>query len=150
MFLNSEIAELEFYLKKGNVNNINISAQGTYWHIEHSLQVIKVIIEALQQSNPEKYKWHFNLKRLVIFSTGVIPRGKAKAPKSVVPNNDLNYEIINKSLEQVKLLLPFLNEMPKNSFFKHPFFGLLNVKQSKRMIELHTAHHLKIIKDICR
>jgi hypothetical protein len=150
MFLQSKIAELEFYLKKGNINNPSISAQSTFWHIEHSLQVIKVIIEALQQTKTEHYKWHFSLKRLIIFTTGVIPRGKAKAPHSVVPQNQLNYEIINTSLEQVKLLLPLLNAMPKNNFFNHPFFGLLNVKQSKRMIEIHTLHHLKIIKDICR
>lgn len=149
MFLKSEIAELEFYLSKGNINNSNISAQSTFWHIEHSLQVIKIILEALQQSNPKNYKWHFNLKRMLIFSTGVIPRGKAQAPQSVVPENDLNCEKINTSLEQVKLLLPTLNSLPKNSFFKHTIFGLLNIKQSKRMIELHTIHHLKIFKDIC-
>lgn len=149
MFLKSEIAELEIYLKKGDVSNASISSQSTFWHIEHSLQVIKIILEALQQSNPKNYKWHFNLKRMLIFSTGVIPRGKAQAPQSVVPENDLNFEKINTSLEQVKLLLPTLNSLPKNSFFKHPIFGLLNIKQSKRMIELHTIHHLKIIKDIC-
>ena len=41
-----------------------------------------------------------------------------------------------------------MKELHANSNFKHPYFGVLNLKMTKRFLEIHTNHHLKIIKEI--
>jgi Protein of unknown function (DUF1569) len=128
--------------------NPSISASSVGWHIDHSLMVINQIIGAVEASNPAEYKWSFNLKRLVIFTTGKIPRGKAKAPKAVIPENAFDEIAVKAKMEKALYKLGKLNELSSNHFFIHPFFGHLNVKATKRMLALHTDHHLAIIKDI--
>lgn len=128
--------------------NPSISASSVGWHIDHSLMVINQIIGAVQASNPAEYKWSFNMRRLVVFTRGKIPRGKAKAPKSVIPENAFDETDVRAKMEKALHKLEKLNELPSNHFFVHPFFGHLNVKATKKMIALHTDHHLAIIKDI--
>jgi hypothetical protein len=128
--------------------NSSISAVSVGWHIDHSLMVINQIIGAVQASNPVEYKWSFNMKRLVVFTTGKIPRGKAKAPKLVIPESAFDENDIRSKMEKAFYKLGKLNELSSNHFFIHPFFGHLNVKATKKMIALHTDHHLAIIKDI--
>jgi hypothetical protein len=39
-------------------------------------------------------------------------------------------------------------KLDKNAHFQHPFFGILNKKETDNFLALHTKHHLMIIKDI--
>jgi hypothetical protein len=39
-------------------------------------------------------------------------------------------------------------DLDKNTHFPHPFFGILNKKETANFLALHTKHHLMIIKDI--
>jgi hypothetical protein len=39
-------------------------------------------------------------------------------------------------------------KLDKNAHFPHPFFGILNKKETDNFLALHTKHHLMIIKDI--
>jgi hypothetical protein len=128
--------------------NPSISASSVGWHIDHSLMVINQIIGAVQSSNPAEYKWSFNMKRLVVFTNGKIPRGKAKAPKSVIPESAFDENDIRLKMEKAFQKLDKLNALTPDHFFIHPFFGHLDVKATKKMLALHTAHHLAIIKDI--
>ena len=41
-----------------------------------------------------------------------------------------------------------LETLNANSYFTHPYFGDLNLKKTIWFLNLHTNHHLKIIKDI--
>ncbi len=144
----SLIEELTANIPFANKINPTISATSVGWHIDHSLMVINQIIGAVQASDSKEYKWSFNIKRLVVFTTGKIPRGKAKAPKSVMPELTFDEKDIKTKMEKAYYKLGKLNELPANHFFVHPFFGHLNVKATKKMIALHTDHHLAIIKDI--
>ena len=128
--------------------NASISSSSVGWHIDHSLMVINQIVGAVKASDPKEYQWSFNMKRLVVFTTGKIPRGKAKAPKSVIPENAFDENDVRTKMEKALYKLGKLDELPANHFFIHPFFGHLNVKNTKKMIALHTDHHLAIIKDI--
>ena len=38
--------------------------------------------------------------------------------------------------------------LDKNTHFPHPFFGILNKKETENFLVLHTKHHLMIINDI--
>ena len=128
--------------------NKKISEGTVGWHIEHSLLVIIKICESISNSNPEKYQWKFNLKWLIVSTIGSLPRGKAKAPPTVIPESVLtatslkeSFGLARKAIENLKILQP-------NQYFFHPFFGKMNQKSTLVFFSIHTNHHLKIIKDI--
>ena len=84
-----------------------------------------------------------------MFLSGKIPRGKVKAPTPVNPEEEnTNATEINRLLDEVILQLKKTHTLPKNSFFNHRIFGILNKKSTIFFLYLHTKHHLAICQDI--
>jgi len=148
MVLKKEILELAQLITFSDKIKTSISDVGADWHIDHSLKVILSAYNALKKSKPENYKWTFNLLKRYIFSKGSIPRGRRKTSKIVVVKNKIHQNNLNEQLLKVKKLLKEIETLPPESHFKHPYFGLLNLKDSLRFLKIHTEHHLKIIRDI--
>ena len=140
-----ELAQVITYSDKIKTS---ISYVGVDWHIDHSLKVILEAGNILKKSNPENYKLDFNLIRDYIFSKGSIPRRKGKAPKFVVAKDKIHQNDLNEQFLKAKKLLKEIEILPPYSYFEHPYFGLLNLKNSIRFLEIHTVHHLKIIREI--
>ena len=107
------------------------------------------VIEQVKTSDPSKYKSRFNLIRLVIFTIGIIPRGRAKAPKIVRPKT-YDEKTLKSHLEIAKSNIQALKDIAPNKFFSHPYFGDLKLNKAIRFLEIHNEHHLKIIKDILK
>jgi len=78
------------------------------------------------------------------------PRGKAKAPKQVLPPEAILKEDIISQLQLAKSNVDSIVNLNKNAFFKHPLFGDINTSRINRFLLLHTNHHLKIIEDIIK
>ena len=148
MFLEKRISELEQMIVHADKMAANISEKAVDWHIDHSLKVIIAVVNALQNSDPEIYKWKFNLIRFYIFTVGSIPRGKGKAPKSVLPGDNIIKENLLLQLKEAKDQIKTIENLPSKSNFKHPYFGMLNVKLTSTFLDIHTKHHLKIINEI--
>jgi hypothetical protein len=142
------IAELEFAIPQLEKTDQSISNSNVGWHIAHSLLVFNGIIETISRSDPKEYKWSFNLKRLVVFAKKKIPRGVAKAPRSVVPIGDHTMVELKDQIEKAKMKLGQLKELNSKQFFNHPTFGNIRLKQTIRFLVIHTKHHLDIIQDI--
>lgn len=148
MFLEKELAETKRFINFSKRINTNISAKGVDWHIDHLLKVLISVSKTLQRSDPEKYKWKFNFIRMFVLTSKTIPRGRGKAPKTVVALDNIEIEDIYNQFKEVKGQLVKMDELSNNSNFKHPYFGILNLRDSKKFLKIHTNHHLKIIKDI--
>ncbi len=142
------LSELEEMLSFSDRLNPQISATSVGWHIDHSLMVINQIITNVSLSDPNEYQWKFNKLRFIVFTLNKIPRGKAKAPKAVMPLESFDAALVKENFLVAKENIETLKQLQKNKFFVHPFFGKLNVKHSLKMIKLHTNHHLHIINDI--
>jgi len=143
------VSQLESKIAQFETSNLNVSNGSVGWHIEHSLKTIDQIITACKNSNPANYQWHFNFKRFLILTIAKkIPRGKAKAPKIVRPEGDINQETLILSLAKMKENISGWKDLDKNSYFPHPYFGNLNKKETESFLVLHTKHHLMIINDI--
>lgn len=127
--------------------NTTVSASSAGWQIEHILLTIKIILEGLKKSNPQDYKWKFNIPRVIVFSTKKIPRGRAKAPSIVRPEK-YDEATIQHHLQKIKDALQNTQELHEKQFISHPFFGHLRLKKTITFLEIHTMHHLKIIEDI--
>ena len=131
--------------------NLVVSSGSVGWHIAHSLKTIDQIVMACKHSNPSEYQWHFNFKRFLFLSIAKkFPRGKARAPKIVRPEGEINQEILALNLEKVKEHLQNWKGLDVNVHFPHPYFGVLNKKETENFLVLHTKHHLMIIKDILK
>jgi hypothetical protein len=146
--LADKIKELESYIPDSGKLNNKVSFTAVAWHIDHSLRVIIGSCKMLQKSTPGEYKWRFNFYRLLIFTAGHFPRGVSRAPKTVVSHEEITKKSLTGLLKMATGLLNEILVLPANSNFSHPYFGVLDVKQTIKFINIHTRHHLKIIRDI--
>ena len=146
--LKTLVNQLESYIANYEKVNPAVSQSSIGWHIDHSLMVINGIIDELKKSNPKQFKWRLNWNRIFIQSINKIPRGKAKAPKVVQPLESATAALLISKLEIAKNNVVDLESLHANSYFTHPYFGDLNLKKTLWFLNLHTNHHLKIIKDI--
>lgn len=128
--------------------NLAISNSNIGWHIDHSLLVISGIIDTTAKSDPENYRWSFNLKRWIVMGRKKIPRGKAKAPKSVQPKNDYTLESLQERLLKTRSKISELQLLRKDHYFEHPGLGNMKLNQTIRFLSIHTRHHLEIIQEI--
>ena len=144
----SYLNEIETNISKLDKKNESVSVVTVGWQIDHVLHVINGISGQLKKSNPVDFKSKFNLKRFLVFTTNHIPRGKAKAPKQVVPDTVATENELLEKLTLARQNIEEIKELKGNYFFRHPYFQDLNVKQTNKFLGLHTFHHLKIIRDI--
>lgn len=146
--LETLINQLESRIPQFETINPTISKSNIGWHIDHALMVLSGIIDTTAKSDPDNYKWKFNVKRFVVMFKNKIPRGKAKAPKSVQPIGDYTIESLTKKVAIAKSKLEQLKQLPKNKYFEHPGLGPMKLKQTIKFLEIHTRHHYEIIADI--
>lgn len=148
MYLKQEIGSLKEYSKHGKKQVPSVSAKEIDWHVYHSLLAISGICYLLGQSNPKDYHPKFNFLKLIIMTFGVIPRGKARAPKEIVPPDKIDTNEMQKLFSKVERQVRSLENIDENHFYTHDMFGDLNLKKSIKFLHIHTKHHLKIIRDI--
>lgn len=146
--LKVRIDKLEKNLMYANIENQSISQRGVDWHIDHSLKVILGVLMSLEASNNKEYKYKFNFLRTFCLTFSYLPRGKARAPKVVNNLNQIQISELKKQIELSRVIINNLDSFDSKSNFKHPYFGVLNLKQSLKFLDVHTKHHLKIIDEI--
>lgn len=127
-----------------------VSQASVGWHLEHSLLAMIKMISAVEHSNPSDYKWKFNFSRSVVLLLNSFPRGKAQAPVSVRPGEEISKDTITTLIIKARQKAELFETFGKDKFFKHPFFGDIQLKQARRIIAIHTQHHIHIINDIIR
>lgn len=126
----------------------SVSQASVGWHLEHSLLALIKMISAVEHSNPADYKWTFNLKRMFVLLTNKFPRGRAKAPATVLPGDEINEATIRPLLEKARQKAELFEKLNKDHFFNHPVFGGLRLKKALRIVAIHTYHHIKIMNEI--
>jgi hypothetical protein len=142
------INSLEKHIEHREISNPNISKANIAWHIDHSFKVIIRVVSTLQSSDPTLYKNNFSFLGKIFFKLGFFPRGKAKAPNYVKPPEVILKEDLLSQLQEARAHIEIIPTLDENAFFKHPLFGNINKIRVSRFLELHTNHHLKIIKAI--
>lgn len=142
------INELEIKLPFIEQMKETVSKASVGWHLEHSLLALIKMISAVEHSNPTDYKKEFNFKRTLVLLLNKFPRGRSNAPDSVKPGEEINITTITTMIEKAKQKVELFEKLSQEKFFTHPVFGDLNVKQARRIIAIHTHHHIKIINDI--
>ena len=146
--LELQLREIEQLIPQMQSLQPAVSAVPVGWHLSHSLKVIHNILAAIEKSNPSEYRKKFNFNRLLVLTSGKIPRGKVRAPSVVLPDADLDPQKLKHQLEKTRQKRIGFEDLPKKAFFKHPFLDDLNRNQTIRFLVVHTEHHLKIAREI--
>jgi hypothetical protein len=154
--IKKDLAECKRYLAREDALDESVSHWTLYKQIEHILavnrKILKLIVTEDEWTSEPESK---TLRGHIILPLGLIPRGKAKAPKSVHPSG-LSQEELKELAAEVDSYLKQVEEianngkLPKQIIGNHPYFGGLSGSDWMRMIEIHQIHHLKIVKDIVR
>ena len=148
--LHTLINELQTKIPHSEMLNTTVSSGSVGWHIHHCLLVGLQIIQTVEKSDPANYKWKFNLNKSLVYTLNKIPRGRAKAPEAVQPKELMDAVEMKKTFELLRARLQVLDTLHPNNYFKHPYFGDLNVRAAIKMLKLHTKHHIGIINDIVK
>ena len=148
--LHNILLQLENQIPNLEKTNSKISKSTIGWQIDHCLLVVNGIIKQLEISNPADFQPKWSFFKFLILTTGKIPRGKARAPKLVNPMEVATAQELKTKIELAKKNVLKLTSFPEGFFFKHPYFGDMNKKQTEKFLAIHTKHHLKIIQDILR
>jgi hypothetical protein len=144
------LSELEQNIKHVDAINTTVSQASVGWHIEHTLLTLNGITSALIHANSETYKPTFNFNRLLVFTINKIPRGRGKAPERVQPKNTISVETLTQHIINTRENIKILETLDKRQYFAHPFFGHLRLSKAITFLNIHTKHHLSIIKDIVK
>lgn len=127
-----------------------ISGWGIAEHIDHCLKVSARLLGGL--SNPTISEENgINAIGRVILLVGIIPKGR-NAPSFTLPTT-ASIEELHHALTHARVLLAEVTKdsqvvRSREKVFKHPIFGWLTRAQALRFLEVHTNHHLKIIRKI--
>lgn len=148
VFLGNKLVELESYIPYRDSLNTEVSKVSVAWHLDHTLRTINEIYKATKKSDPEDYRGSIHLGRSLLLLMNKIPRGQAEAPQIVMPPETIVTDSLHLQLDQAWIHLKAYDSLPKKAFFDHPYLGRLKKKTAKRFLEIHTEHHLKIIRDI--
>lgn len=144
------LTRLERAIEHASKNAPEVSARGVDWHLEHSLKIINSICKTLAESKPENYKPKFNIGKYYILWSNGIPRGKGRSPTAFNNKEAIDASKLPERLENAKKNLASLDGLHAKHHFPHPMFGDLNLKEAKKFIHIHTAHHLKIMDEIIK
>jgi hypothetical protein len=148
--LDKEFSAIKHYIILKDKENVSVSKANVAWHLDHSLKVINSVCTNFKASKESEYKREFNATRLLIFALGFFPRGKVKAPKQVMPPTIIEKKDLKNQLNEAIENIDVIKNLHPHQNFVHPVFKQLNRKQTLKFLKLHTAHHLKIIKDMLR
>ena len=96
------LQQLESHISNFEKTNPNVSNSTIGWQIDHCLLVINGIIGQLEISDPSKFQPKWTFPKFMVFTTGKIPSGKAKAPKVVIPTQVATQEELFAKLAAAK------------------------------------------------
>lgn len=147
MKLASQIKESASYIEQANKVKPSVSKASIAWQIYHLLSVIVAVVKTLKESQNKAPKEKFNFWKHFVLITRFIPRGKVKAPKSVNPTGNISRSQLEMIIEEAQKAIQDLAKLPREAHFKHPVLGYLQKKKAIHFLEVHTEHHLKIIRD---
>ena len=148
--LEKQLLEIEMLIPKRDIKDAAVSQAPVAWHLDHMLKTINRISENLTSSKPEFYNPDFSLQRVVVHTTGYIPRGAADSPNNVRPPKTILPDSLNIQLARAKESISAISKLEEDAYFEHPVFKNLNRDQTRRFLEVHTNHHLKIVGDILK
>lgn len=142
------LTDLSRYIPQSSVKNENISEWSVGMQIEHCLISTIGIGNAIANSKPFTGKIKKGVVRRIIFLTGMIPRGRGKAPAASRPDEQTTESKLHELMQKANSLVEKTAVSDPRCWWEHFAFGVMNRDDALKFIAIHNRHHLKIISDI--
>lgn len=149
---------LRRHIDDAEARDVGISAWSVGMHVEHCALAMAGMAAKLADSvDPGRepsvlpappVKW--SMPRAFVSVTGIIPRGKATAPKAAVPEPSPPEERIRAALDVAEARISAAMALPGDAWYDHHVFGPFRRDKALWFMGVHNRHHLKIIRDILK
>jgi hypothetical protein len=134
--------------------NTAVSGWSILEHLDHLTIVNAAIIGRINAllAEPAAASGGMNDLGVKIFAAGEIPRGLGKSPEFALPKNTSSDDLhacAEEACDAMRKLKIRLSEIETSqSRGAHPVLGTLTACEWLRFMEIHTQHHLKIVREI--
>jgi hypothetical protein len=135
--------------------NPAVSGWSILEHLDHLTIVNAAILGRINAllAEPAAPSGGINEIGVKIFAAGEIPRGMGKSPEFALPKTASSEAVHGRAKEATAAMRKFeirLSEIEKSQGrAPHPVIGSLTPLEWLRFMEIHTRHHLKIVREIC-
>ncbi len=144
----SALDEIEQYLPNLDRKDPAVSAWSVREQLHHALLSADGIARAVVESTPGTRRPSLSPIKWLVLTTGKIPRGRARAPKRVLPSASVSREELEELLVHARESLASAEAADPAAWYDHFVFGVMGRNAAIRLIHLHTRHHLAIVRDI--
>lgn len=91
-----------------------------------------------------------SLARELVFTTGRIPRGRARTGKNLVPPPAVPQAELLALIDESARQMDVAGDLDPGTWITHPVFGALRRDDALKFTRIHNRHHLKIVSDILK
>ena len=142
--------EMRGYVPQAAKRVEGVSGWSVGMHLHHVNLAMIGVFRSLAASEPPVPQSAFNPVRAMVFTSGRIPRGRAKSPEAAVPSDGIGDAELVAMLDESERLLEASRTLSPDHWYRHFAFGVLDRDRTLKFIRIHNRHHLRIVRDILR
>jgi hypothetical protein len=125
-----------------------VSEWTTGMHVHHCCLTMTGVCRLLLESRSPLPSRGISILREAIFLTGRIPRGRAKSPVQVLPEEGLGTAQLLSLLDESERQIELARGALAGAWFRHFALGVMDRDRTLRFLRIHNRHHARIIADI--
>ena len=146
--LTLKLNEVASYSNVRDTINGKVSEASVAWHMDHIYLMVNQLHKALKYSDEINYISESNTTRDYVFNSKTLPIGRVTAPEIVSPQKNVTLKTLQMHYDEALASAEKMPLLAEKKNFKHPILGTLNRDETIQFLNIHTEHHLKIIRDI--
>jgi len=147
---NYSLDRLRAMAAHADVSAPSVSRWSVGMHVHHCSLAMTNIGRGLAKSTPPVPPGRRSLPRLLVFTLGRIPRGRAKNPPAVAPTPAIPVAELLALLDESAKHLEGTASLSPDTWITHPMLGPLRRDDALRFVRIHNRHHLKLVGDILK
>jgi DinB superfamily len=144
----SALDEIEQYFPHLDQRNPEVSGWCVREQLHHALLSADGIARLVVESTAGARRPSLSPIKWIVLTTGKIPRGRAQAPKRVWPSAGVSREELEQLLAHARESVAAAEAADPAAWYDHFVFGVMRRNEAMKLIQIHTRHHLAIVKDI--
>lgn len=119
-------------------------------HVHHCCLTMIGVVRTLEKSTQPPPPPRKSVPRSVVFITGHIPRGRARSPEHVLPQQALAPEKLLSLIDESVREIGRARSFDRGTWMRHPIFGPLHRDDALKFVRIHNRHHVRIVRDILK
>ncbi|HET6348347.1 MAG TPA: DinB family protein [Candidatus Krumholzibacteria bacterium] len=142
--------ELRHMLAHAEASAPGVSQWSVGMHVHHCALTMILIGKGLAASTPPAPPSRSSLAKTAVFTSGRIPRGRAKNNERSQPSASVPRAEMLALLEESAREIESATGLAAGTWITHPVFGPLQRDDALKFVRIHNRHHLRIVADILK